>query len=212
MISSFRIYRTIFCLIGSLLCISIGTCQNDTSRIKVQFALGLNSPSSNGFVEDFEGKSINFPTIDLGVQYMFKPRFGAKLDYAFNRISNVDNTPVFKVNYTRFNALLVYDANGVLELPPRFGMFLQAGPGYSMVKPLDNYTQNNESFFNIMAGVQLHYGISDTLSLFTDVSYINGFSKDFDPVASGAGSFNGNILAITFGASISLSGCYFCDQ
>ncbi|TYA69960.1 outer membrane beta-barrel protein [Seonamhaeicola marinus] len=200
-------------MITALLCFTIGNAQDGTSRIKAQFALGVNSPSSNGFVTDYKGKSVNFPTVDLGLQYMFKPKFGGRLNYSFNRISNETNSPSFKVNYARVNALLVYDANDIFSfLPPRMGVFFQAGPGYSFVKPLDNYTQNKISFFNIMAGAQFHYGISDTLSIFTDVSYVNGFAKDFNPVSEGFGSFNGNVLAITFGTSISLSGCYFCDQ
>lgn len=187
--------------------------QEDTSRIKAQFALGINSPSSNGFVSDYEGKSTNFPTIDLGLQYMLKPKLGAKLGYSYSRINNKENTPEFKVNYSRINALLVYDANDLLSfLPPRLGVFFQAGPGYSWVKPLDNYTQNKDAFFNLLVGTQIHYGISDTLSIYTDISYTNGFSKDFNPVINGFGSFNGNVLAVTFGASISLSGCYFCNK
>lgn len=213
MVLGFRIYKTLFCLIGSLMFINICLSQEGTSLIKAQFALGVGSPSSGGFVQNFKGKSINFPTVDLGLQYMFIPKLGGKLSYSFTRVSNEENSPVFKLNYSRINALLVYDTHTILGfLPPRAGVFLHAGPGYSMVKPLGNYSQNKGSFFNVMLGGQFHYGISDTLSIFTDVSYVNGFGKAFDPVDSGYGSFNGNVLAVTFGASISLSGCYFCNQ
>ena len=213
MISYFRIYKTAFCLLGSLILSFHMFSQDGTSLIKAQFALGIGSPSKDGFVQNFEGNSINFPTINLGVQYMFKPTIGGKLDYSFSRISNMENTPQFKLNYSRVNMQVVYDTNAVFSfLPPRVGVFLHAGPGYSFVKPLGNYTQNNTSFFNVIGGLELHYGISDKLSIYTDVSYINGFGKDFDPITDGNGSFNGNLLTITFGASISLSGCYFCNQ
>ncbi|RED45712.1 outer membrane beta-barrel protein [Seonamhaeicola aphaedonensis] len=209
---SFEKIKLVFYFYGCLLFTNLSFSQEGTSLLKAQFALGVNNPSSNGFVGDFEGKGINFPTVDLGLQYMFSSSLGARLDYSFSRISNEDSTPTFKLNYSRINAQLVYDASNVLTfLPPRIGVFIHVGPGYSMVKPLGNYTQNKESFFNIMAGMQFHYGISDKLSIYTDVSYINGFGKDFDPVSDGFGSFNGNLLTITFGASISLSGCYYCD-
>lgn len=186
--------------------------QGDTSTVKAQFALGMNSPSSNGFVNNFEAKSINFPSINLGVQYMFKPKLGAKLDFGYNRFSNLDNTPEFKVNYTRFNLQLVFDASSVSRsLSSKLGVFFHAGPGYTTIKPLGNYTQNNTSYLNTMGGVELHYGVSDKLSVYLDTSYILGFAKDFDPVSSGFGSFNGNMLTLTIGASISLSGCYYCD-
>lgn len=189
-----------------------GFSQGDTSTIKAQFALGVNSPSGNGFVSDFESESINFPSINLGVQYMFKRKLGAKLDFGYNRFSNLNNTPEFKINYTRINAQLVYNASSVFNiLPQRMGAFVHAGPGYTTIKPLGNYTQNDSSFLNTMAGIEFHYGVSDKLSVYLDASYVLGFEKDFNPVSDGFGSFNGNILTITFGASISLSGCQYCD-
>lgn len=197
------------------ICISspfLAVSQGNTSTIKAQFALGLNRPSSSGFVNNFEAKSANFPSINLGVQYMFRPKLGAKLDFGYNRFSNLDNTPEFKVNYTRLNLQLVFDASSVSRrLSSRLGTFFHAGPGYTSIKPLGNYTQNNTSYLNAMGGVEVHYGVSDKLSVYLDASYILGFAKDFNPISNGFGSFNGNMLTLTIGASISLSGCYYCD-
>ncbi len=185
--------------------------QNAKNKIKAHIALGVNSPSSGGFVETFEAKPINFPTVNLGVQYMFKEQFGAKFDFGFNRFSNSDDTPEFKDNYTRLNIQFVYDATPLGFLPPRLGLVGHAGPGYTFLKPLGIYSDNNVSFLNLMAGIEVHYGLSETISVFTDISYIYGLSKDFDPITDGYGSFNGNLATITFGISFSLSGCYYCD-
>jgi hypothetical protein len=205
-------YKQLLLVLVVTLQMDFAFSQNDTSIFKAQFALGVNSPSNNGFVGNFESKAINFPSINLGVQYMFKPLIGAKLDFGYNRFSNLDNTPEFKVNYTRINAQLVYDANRLLDfLPERIGVFPHAGPGVSMIKPLDNYGENKKAFLNLIAGIEFHYGISDTLSVYMDMSYISSFSGDFKPVSTGFGSFNGNLLTITIGASISLSGCYYCQ-
>lgn len=213
MISNFKFNKKLFSVLA-LLMISISVfSQNNKSRFKAQVALGLNSPSQNGFVSGFEGKSINLPTVNLGFQYMFKPLFGAKLDYGFNRISNKKSTQEFKLNYTRINLQLVYDTNNILRsLPQRLGIFIHAGPGYSMIEPLSNYTQNKTSYLNAMAGAEFHYGISDNLSLFTDLSYIYSFQKEFPLISKGYGSFNGNMLTFTVGLSISLSGCYYCER
>jgi len=189
-----------------------GFAQGATSTFKAQIALGINSPSSNGFVEDFKGKSVNFPTVNLGLQYMFKPVWGAKLDYGFNRISNDDTSQAFKLNYSRINAQLVYDASRAISISQKTGVFLHAGPGISMLKPLGNFGNNKTSYLNAMAGLELHYGVSDSLTLYLDTAYILGFGKEFNPVSSGFGAFNGNLLTITFGASISLSGCYYCGD
>ena len=197
----------------SLICFAtLCFSQSDTSTFKAQFAFGVNSPSSNGFVSNFEANSVNFPTINLGLQYMFNPLVGAKLDLGYNRFSNAKNTPEFKTNYTRINAQLVYNASNLLGLYNNFGTFLHAGPGISMIKPLGDYGENKTTFLNAMAGVEFHYGVSDKLSLYLDTSYILGFGKDFNPINEGFGSFNGNLLTITVGASISLSGCKYCGQ
>ncbi|HNU59344.1 MAG TPA: outer membrane beta-barrel protein, partial [Aquaticitalea sp.] len=154
--------------------------QNAKSVLKAQVALGLNSPSKNGFVAPFEAKTVNFPTITLGVQYMFKERFGAKFDYGFNRFSYDGDSPEFKDNYSRLNLQFVYDASTLGFLPERIGLVGHAGPGYTFVKPLGGYADNKLSFLNLMAGIEIHYGISDTMSLFADISYIYGLGKDFN--------------------------------
>ena len=137
-----------------------GFTQSEKSTIKAQMALGINAPSSEGFVSNFESKAINFPSVSFGIQCMFKPKIGAKLDFGFNRFSNLNDTPEFKVNYTRLNAQLVYDASTIFSfLPSRMGTFFHAGPGYTSIKPLGNYTQNKTSFLNAMAGVEFHYGV-----------------------------------------------------
>jgi len=187
--------------------------QRESNKWKAQLALGVNSPSQSGFVNGFQGKSLNFPTINLGIQNMFHKQFGAKLDYSFNRISHEDNSPEFKLNYSRVNTQFVFDPTTNLDfLPQRMGVVLHAGPGYSFVKPLANYGNNKTSFFNIMGGLELHYGVAERLSLFVDTSYIMGLGKDFDPITEGFGSFNGNLLTMTFGITFSLSGCQYCND
>lgn len=186
--------------------------QRDTQQLKAQVAVGVNMPSIDGFVEDFEPKPVNLPTVNLGVQYMFNYTVGAKVDFGFNRFVNEDNTPEFKVNYTRLNAQAVFDASQTMDfLPARLAPVFHAGPGYSWVKSLGDYPDNELAFFNVMAGMELHYDIKNTISIFVDGSYIMGFADEFDPVTDGYGSFNGDLFTVTLGVSFSLSGCYYCD-
>lgn len=198
-------------LIPVLFSLQVGS-QGQTSIWKGQIAFGGNFPSANGFVENFEAKSFNFPTINLGIQHMFNQQFGAKLDYGYNKIRNKDNTPKFKVNYSRINAQLVYDAKStLLFLPRRLNIVGHVGPGMTFIKPLAGFSDNKLSFFNVMGGLEFHYGLSETFSMYLDTSYILGFSKDFDPISDGYGSFNGDLFTVTLGLSFSLSGCQYCD-
>ena len=201
-----------YCFLTLFLVSFFSFSQQDINKWKALIAVGLNSPSQDGLVTPFVAKSINFPTINLGLQHMFKPQLGVKLDFGYNRFVNDSNSPDFKVNYTRINAQFVFDTTkDVPFLPLGMGLVLHAGPGYTMIKPLDIFSANKNAYLNAMAGLELHYGISKTVSLFVDGSYIMGFAKDFDPITDGAGSFNGNMFTITFGASISLSGCRTCN-
>lgn len=198
-------------LLVTLLITAFSFAQKSTNKWKAQIALGINSPSQSGFVEGFESKSVNFPTVNAGFQRMFKPQFGAKLDFGFNRFSSDGDSPEFKINYTRINAQLVFDPTELITfLPERIGLVAHTGPGYTFVKPLGDFSNNKVSFLNMMAGLEVHYGLSQYMSLYTDVSYILGFGNEFDPVTTGFGSFNGNLLTITFGITFSLSGCHYC--
>jgi hypothetical protein len=189
-------------------------CQSEQSAWKAQISLGINYPDIDGFVKGFEAKPVNFPTINLGVQHLFTRNLGAKLDFGYNRFSNADNTPEFKTNYTRVNMQLVYDATNMLRfLPVSLGVVGHIGPGLSFIKPLGNYGDNNHSFFNTIAGLELHYRIAETVSVYTDVSYVMNFSKNktYNPISDGYGTFNNNLFTMSLGLSVSLSGCQYCD-
>ncbi|MCF1190964.1 outer membrane beta-barrel protein [Mangrovimonas sp. AS39] len=199
-------------ILGILILSTQGFSQMEAAKWKAQLSLGINHPDGSGYPRPFYAKDINFPTVNLGVQHMFKERLGAKLDFGFNRFSSLNDTPEFKTNYTRINAQIVYDASSWMRpISYRMGLVGHAGPGYSIIKPLGIYRDNTNSFLNAMAGIEVHYGITRSLSVFADTSFIYAFAKDFDPITDGYGSFNGNLWTFTVGVSVSLSGCYYCD-
>jgi OOP family OmpA-OmpF porin len=188
--------------------------QRDIAKWKLQVAVGVNHGFPDGFTDQVYGKDMNFPTINIGLQHMFKPQFGAKLDIGYNRLKSGDGVPEFKTNYTRINAQLVYDpSNSIGFLPQRMRVVVHAGPGVSFTKPLGNLKENNLTFLNAMFGSEFHYALSETLSIFADGSYVFGFSgKDLTELKfGGLGAFNGNMIYATVGVSLSLSGCYYCD-
>ena len=65
--------------------LSIIAQRRDIPTWSAQIGLGLNSPSKSGFVDSYPAQSLNFPTVNLGVQRMFSRTLGARLDYGFNR-------------------------------------------------------------------------------------------------------------------------------
>ena len=214
MASNIKVQMQNSILILCLVLTSVSMAQRATNKWKAQVAIGLNYPISDGFVDPYYGKSVNFPTVNLGIQHMFKKEFGGKLDFGFNRFVNGDQAPDFKINYTRVNAQFVYDPTSKLHfLPARMGVVAHGGPGLSFVKPLGTLGNNKQTYLNAMIGGEIHYGISQTLSVYVDGSYIYGFTspEDYDDPIEGLGAFNGSLLTITFGITFSLSGCQYCD-
>ena len=187
--------------------------QKQTNVIKGQVALGFNRPLWRGFVQDLNSQNINFPTVNLGIQYMFKEQLGAKVDFGFNRFANGEGVPEFKVNYSRFNAQFVYDPSSSIGFLPRTMRFvLHAGPGVSFVRPLGGLQDNNQTYLNFILGTELHYAIGEKMSIYGDLSYIHGFTSldTYDPPISGLGAFNSGVVTATLGISFSISGCNNC--
>lgn len=186
--------------------------QRDNERWKGQISIGANNPIDDGKNDGFFTKYINIPTVNIGVQHMFKPDWGAKLDFGFNRSSNADGSLEFKLNYTRVNAQIVYNATNLLGfLPDRIEMFGHAGPGISFTKPLGPFSNNTDTYLNFLVGSEVHYRLSRNLTIFTDLGYalsLAGTDK-FDVNVDGF-SFNGDLLYLTFGITFALSGCQYC--
>lgn len=204
--------RLLFCLVFlSFTLFSFG--QRDTDKFRLQFALGVNNPIDDGENDGYYTKSLNVPTVNLGLQYMFKPNLGAMLDFGFNRAKSAEGSAEFKLNYSRINAQIVYDFANVLGfLPEPMAIQAHAGPGLSFTKPLINDSENKYTYLNGLIGLEMHYKVSTRLSVFGDVGYAKSLSgKDkYDPVVDGY-SFNGDLLYASVGLSVAISGCRYCD-
>lgn len=207
--------NSLFSIIVLFVVFSISGQQRSFDKWRAQVAMGVNYPFEAGFASGAYAKSANFPTINLGVQRMITRQIGVRLDYGYNRFSEGDGSPEFKINYSRINALAVFDPLDYIKvLPNKLRLFFHAGPGLTFVKPLGNLTANKENYLNLDLGAQVHYDLSETVTIFTDFSYIQGISTsyDFDPAFAGFGEFKGNMVNLTFGISVSLTHCYYCNQ
>jgi Outer membrane protein beta-barrel domain len=206
-------FRIVFFLCFTILVSSFATAQEETDKWKLQLALGVNNPIDDGKNDGYFTKYLNFPSVNLGIQYMFTRQFGAKLDYGFNRSSNDTGSKEFKLNFSRVNFQLVYDVTNDLRfLPESITIVAHIGPGMSFTQPLGNDSENTYTYLNLLAGLEIHYKVSRTFSVFTDVSYAYSLaSKDkYDANIDGF-SFNGDLIYASIGISVSLSGCYYCN-
>ncbi|MBA6153155.1 outer membrane beta-barrel protein [Gelidibacter maritimus] len=196
----------------TLLTSTISLAQKDVEKWKLQLALGVNNPIDRGEDAGYYSKYINFPTVNLGVQHMLSDNLGAKLDVGYNRASSETGSLPYKMNYTRINLQAVYDFKDLLTfLPPRIGVVAHAGPGVSMTKPLGSFANNTYTYLNFLGGAEVHYRISKSVSVFADAGYAYGLSgTDKYDVTTDGFSFNGDLMYVAFGVSLSLSGCNYC--
>lgn len=200
----------------SIVCLNImffSFAQRDTDKFRLQLAFGVNNPIDAGENDGYYSKSLNLPTVNLGLQYMFTPQLGGKLDFGFNRAKNADGSEAFKLNYSRINAQITYDFSYLIGfLPEPISILAHAGPGVSFTKPLADDSENTYTYLNGLIGMELHYKLSKTLSVFGDVGYaksLSGKSK-YDTAVDGY-SFNGDLVYATIGLSVAISGCRYCN-
>jgi len=187
--------------------------QNDDYKWRLQLAIGVNNPIDNGEYPGYYTNYFNFPSVNAGIQYMFLSNLGIKLDAGFNRSSSAPESQEFKLSYSRINAQLVYDFSNTFGfLPKQIGVVAHAGPGISFTQPSGDYSDNHLSFVNVLAGVELHYGISESLTVYGDISYaystlkMGTYDEDYPEY-----SFYGDLLYASVGLSYSFgqsNNCY----
>src|SRR6218665_144823 len=131
---------------------------------------------------------------NVGVRYMFSPRFGLKLDGSFDNFKNnkkTDSKP-FDVNQYRVGIQGVVNAARLFNIQEqigRLGLLVHAGFQYARVTPkLDsgidpvggpsnyNYTENN---LGVMFGVSPEFRISKRISIIADFSTVANFRQHF---------------------------------
>lgn len=213
MASYFKIQKIKTLVVLMILVTTLSDAQRDSEVWKLQLAVGVNNPIDTGENPGYLTNYINFPTVNLGIQHMYSESLGAKLDVGFNRASNDDTSLEYKLNYTRVNAQIVYNLRSVLSfLPERIALVAHAGPGLSFTQPLGNFNDNKYTFLNALGGMELHYGLSRSLSIYTDLGYVYSLAgkNKYDVNVDGF-SFNDDLMYVTFGISVSLNGCKYCD-
>ena len=209
----YKEYKKLLISFVCICTISFAFGQKDTDTFRFQLAVGVNNPIDNGENDGYYTKSLNLPTVNLGLQYMFTPQLGGKLDFGFNRAKSADGSENFKLNYSRVNVQIVYDfSNTIGFLPEPMSILAHAGPGMSFTKPLANDSENKYTYLNGLIGMELHYKLSRTLSVFGDIGYAKSLSgkNKYDTVVDGY-SFNGDLIYATVGLSVAISGCRYCN-
>lgn len=179
----------------------------------LDIGVGLNKAQSD-FGSGYHMPTVDFPTADLGVRYMFNSKFGTRLSLGYQNISgDSDSSLDFETDY--FSATLSGVANlgNVMNFRTwtnTFGLLAHAGGGYSLMT-FDAVGANdeNDQMINWVVGLTPQLKLSNRIALFADASLVGNFLQNntFDGTVSSRshGNFGrGVILKGSVGLSIAL--------
>lgn len=180
----------------------------------LDIGVGFNKAQQD-FAPGYHMPTLDFPTADLGLRYMFNSKFGTRLSLGYQKLSGDEDTSLdFETNY--FNASLegVVNLGNVLQFSTwteHFGLLAHAGGGYGVMSfDAAGATDDNDNMINWIVGITPQLKLTDRIALFGDASIVGNFLQNntYDGTEGSpyAGNYgvNGAILKGSVGISISL--------
>lgn len=182
------------------------------NRWSVDLNGGFTKPT-NPFNSGFYAKTFGFVHGDLGIRYMFNPKFGIKADFGYDQFE-VENLPNFEGKIMRANLQGVVNLGRLLNFETfssRLNAQLHSGFGWSGFT--SNGFNGTDNMANFIVGLTGQVKITNRIALNADFSYIGLINQNYTfdgslnqngvPVAEGR-AFNGDMYIATIGLSIYL--------
>ncbi|MBS4039006.1 MAG: OmpA family protein [Flavobacteriales bacterium] len=182
------------------------------NRWSVDLNGGLTKPS-NPFNAGFYAKTFGFVHGDLGIRYMFNPKFGVKADFGYDQFevqpsSNRDGRII------RTNVQGVVNLGRVLNFETfAKSLNLQLHSGFGWSAFTSDAFNGTDNMGNFIVGLTGQVKLSNRIALNADFSYIGLISQHYTfdgsltqngiPVSEGR-TFNGDMYNATIGLSIYL--------
>lgn len=186
----------------------------DYNKWALDIGVGLNKAQSD-FGSGYYMPTLDFPTADLGVRYMFNSKFGARLNLGYQSFSDASNSLEFDTDY--FSATL----EGVANLGNVFnfrtwtnhiGLLGHAGGGYGLMSfDAPGASDDNDQMINWVVGLTPQLKLSNRVALFVDASLVGNFLQNNTYDGTEGSPYAGNygkgvILKGSVGLSIALGG------
>ncbi len=165
-------------------------------RWSVEINGGVNKPTKP-FSEGYFTSTPSFFHVDLGVRYMFNPKFGLKLSGGFDQLKSSDESKEFKTNFYRVSLEGVANLGRIMEFEDwtnTFGLLFHAGAGISGLRDekLNNDTSGlfdkTDDSGHFIVGLTPQVRLSNSIVLTGDISMINTTKQSvtWDAGTSGA--------------------------
>lgn len=170
-------------------------------------------PYSEGYFASSPNKVLGSITVnhfDLGVRYMFSPRFGLKLDGAYDNLKNLsDESLDFEMRQIRIGLQGVINAARLLNIQEslgRFGMLFHGGVQVAQMTPQMGINEGRSEWNGgIMVGFTPEFRITKNLALTADFTLVSNVRQHFnwdgaysDPNNNLAGSMYTSTLGLSY--------------
>jgi OOP family OmpA-OmpF porin len=180
---------------------------NSYNKWSVELNGGANK-TTGAMTTSFYTATPNFFHADLGVRYMFNPKFGLKLDFGYDKLKEGKESFAFDSNYFRTDLQGVINLGRVLNFETwtnRIGLLGHGGFGVSMLKS-DGF-DGEDYMANGIVGLTTQVRLCNSVALTADFTgIINGNQTyNFDGMSqTTAKAFNGSIFNASLGLTFYL--------
>jgi len=206
----------------SLLLLSLAASAQDMSTTSVQNTIekapydkwsielngGVNKPT-RALTPGYSTATLNPFHADLGVRYMFNPKFGLKLDFGYDQFQERDDTAPFESRQLRTSLQGVINLGRALNFETwtnTFGLLAHGGFGVSQLTSDSGFDGEDYMGHGIL-GLTGQIRLSNSVALTGDLTgIVNGRQNhNFDGMgATTTGSFDGVLLNASVGLTFYL--------
>lgn len=169
---------------------------------------GVNKPTRT-MTSGYSTSTLNPFHADLGVRYMFNPKFGVKLDVGYDQFTERDNTPDFESRYVRTSLQGVVNIGRALNFETwtnTIGILAHGGFGVSQISTETGFGGQDYMAHGIV-GLTGQIKVSNRVALTGDLTgIVNGRQNwNFDGMGNTTtGSFDGVLLNASVGLTFYL--------
>ena len=208
-------------LLASVLFAHAQTMSDTTSttpykRWAIELSVGQNKPIrpfTSGYYSSNPNRYFNFGTVkhfEVGVRYMFNPKFGLKLDGAYDQIMNQSNSGSLPFESRQYRVGLqgVVNIGRVLNFESftnRLGLLAHAGIQVSMFTPQIGINKDRtEDNGGIILGLTPQFRITNWLVLHGNFSVLNNVRQHFNWDGNYA-AVDDNLSGVMYTSSLGLT-------
>lgn len=181
----------------------------DFNRFSIEANGGIvkpTTPMANGYYTS----RVSPLHLDLGVRYMFNPKFGLRAQVGYDQFENDDNSLPFESKYMNVNLQGVANLGRIMNFESWtqvLNLQFHTGVGYAQLRSED-FFDGNDQMINFITGFTGQVKLSNRISLNGDFSMINNLKQSYsfdgsmkNPDVRG---FNGTMYTASVGIAVSL--------